>query len=83
MNSFILNLKMELAKAKKDAFELETKIKRCFCELNAYCIPYFKNPREIKAEEIEQIGDELITLKNALIDLREKTADLKEQLGED
>lgn len=82
MNNFIMNLKMEHIKAKKEKKELEIKIKRCFLELNGYITPYFKLANEIKAAEIEQIGDELLTLKTKLAETENKIAELKEQLGE-
>ena len=83
MNSFIMNLKMEHIKTKKEKQELDFKIKRCFIELNNYCKPYYKSAKDIKAEEIEQIGDELLALKNELSKTEEKIYELKEQLGED
>lgn len=83
MNSFILNLQMEQAKTRKTKQEIEIKIKRCFCELSSFCNPYYKSAKDIKAEEIEQIGDELLALKNELAKTEEKIYELKEQLGED
>ena len=82
MNSFVMNLKMEHIRAKKQKQEVEIKIKRCFCELNSFCNPYFKSAKEIKAEEIEQIGDELLELKFQLVEIEDKISELKIQLGE-
>ncbi|MCR5260634.1 MAG: hypothetical protein K6C94_02230 [Candidatus Gastranaerophilales bacterium] len=83
MNNFIMNLKMEHIKAKKEKQEIEIKIKRCFLELNGYITPYFKTAFDIKAEEIEQIGDELLKLKTEFEQVENKIAELKQQLGED
>lgn len=82
MNSFILNLKMEHVKARKEKQEIEIKIKRCFCELSSFCNPYYKSAKDIKAEEIEQIGDELLQLKTQLSKIELKIDELQEQLGE-
>lgn len=82
MNKFIMNLKMEHIKAKKEKQEIEIRIKRCFLELNNYITPYFKSSFDIKAEQIEQIGDELLELKGELEQVEIKIAELKEQLGE-
>lgn len=81
-NSIILQLKIEKQKNINEKKETELKIKRCFCELSNYLIPYFKTSKDIKASEIEQIGDELLTLKNKLAEIEEKIYEIQEQLGE-
>lgn len=82
MNNFILNLKMEQVKTRKAKQEIEIKIKRCFYELSSFCNPYYKSAKDIKAEEIKQIGDELLKLKTELSKIELKIDELKEQLGE-
>ena len=81
-NLLIMQLKIEKQKNIKAKDETELKIKRCFCELSNYLIPYFKSAKDIKAKEIEQIGDELLTLKNKLAEIEDKIYEIKEQLGE-
>ena len=73
---------MEHVKARKEKQEIEIKIKRCFCELSSFCNPYYKSAKDIKAEEIEQIGDELLQLKTQLSKIELKIDELQEQLGE-
>lgn len=82
MDLHILQLKTELAGAKKEKTEVDIKIKRCFLELNSYSNPYYKTSADIKAAEIEQIGDELFRLKNQLFNLEQKISELKSLLGE-
>lgn len=82
MNSFITNLKIELAKSNKEKREIEIKIKRCYVELSNYINPFFKNAKDIKADEIEQIGDELKNLKFELENLEDKIRELQNELGE-
>lgn len=83
MDIHILQLKTELAAAKKEKTEVDIKIKRCFLELNSYSNPYYKTASDIKAAEIEQIGDELLLLQHQLSELEQKIKDLKNSLGED
>lgn len=82
MNSFITNLKIELAKANKEKREIEIKIKRCFVELSNYINPFFKSAKDIKADEIEQIGDDLQSLKLVLEKLENRIIELEDELGE-
>lgn len=82
MNSYITNLKIELAKTKKMRCEIELKIKRCFVELSNYVTPYFKSYRDINADEIEQIGDDLQSLKTEFEEVENKIFELKNELGE-
>ncbi len=82
MNSFITNLKIELAKSNKEKREIEIKIKRCFVELSNYINPFFKSAKDIKADEIEQIGDDLQSLKLVLEKLENRIIELEDELGE-
>lgn len=82
MNSFITNLKIELAKTNKEKREIEIKIKRCFVELSNYINPFFKSAKDIKADEIEQIGDDLQSLKLVLEKLENRIIELEDELGE-
>lgn len=82
MNSFITNLKIELAKTNKEKREIEIKIKRCFVELSNYINPFFKSAKDIKADEIEQIGDDLQSLKLVLEKLENRIIELEYELGE-
>lgn len=81
-NSFILHLKMEKEKNLKAEYEIKLKIKRLYCELANYSIPYFKTSKDIKAKEIEQIGNELLSLKTELEEIEQRISEIKEQLGE-
>lgn len=82
MNSFITNLKIELAKSNKEKREIEIKIKRCFVELSNYINPFFKSAKDIKADEVEQIGDDLQSLKLVLEKLENRIIELEDELGE-
>lgn len=82
MNSYITNLKIELAKSNKMKREIELKIKRCFVELSNYITPYFKFSTDIKADEIEQIGDDLKCLKKEFENIENKIIELTNELGE-
>ena len=82
MNSYITNLRIELAKANKDKREIEIKIKRCFVELSNYINPFFKTAKDIKADEIEQIGDDIKRLKTELTNIEDRISDFKNELDE-
>lgn len=80
-NPYILNLKAERAKAKKEYTELKIKCTRLFVELQNYCNP-FEDVEYIKAEAIEQAGDELLSIKNKAVNLKEKINRINSELGE-
>ena len=81
MNILLLQLKQALAKAKADKREIEIKVKRNLVEIQSYLNPYFMDWREIKAEEIEQAGDELLILKQKLAETDEKIIELEAALN--
>ena len=82
INPAIMQLRIELEQTKKEFQENELKLKRLFYELQNLINPFYKSIQEIKAEEIEQSADELLTLKAALLQLQTKIDDIKAQLGE-
>ncbi len=82
MNSYITNLRIELAKANKYKREIEIKIKRCFVELSNYINPFFKTAKDIKADEIEQIGDDIKRLKTELTNIEDRISDFENELDE-
>ncbi len=82
INPAIMQLRIELEQTKKEFQENELKLKRLFYELQNLINPFYKSIQEIKAEEIEQSADELLTLKAALLQLQTKINDIKAQLGE-
>ncbi len=82
-NPIIMQIKIELAKTKKEFKELQIKLTRLLYELQTRINPYFgENPAEIKAEEIKQIADELLDCRNNAVELNEKIAALNKDLGE-
>lgn len=83
MNPQIMQLKIELSKTQHEFSENELKIKRLFWELQNLSNPYYKSVQEIKAEEIEQCADDMLTTKKELVKLDKRINDLKEQLGEE
>lgn len=80
-NPMIMQLKQDLAGFKHEKRELELKVKRCFAEISSCIKPYFTDYREIKAEEIEQAGDELLLLKSRLAEVEEKIIEVADSLG--
>ena len=82
INPIIMQLQVEKATSVKERAELVIKIKRVYLELQQYANPYFKDGKDMKAEEIEQCGDELLKYKQQLIGLDEKISQIKSQLGE-
>lgn len=84
MNAAILMLKTELSKSRKEFKEYQIKASRLINELLEYANPYFgDNVSLIKAEEIEQTGDELVIVKNKLQELNLKIKQLMNELGDD
>lgn len=79
----ILQLKINLQSAKKNYQECELKAQRLLNEIiGIISSPYFDTPDELRAEEIEQAADELLTVKRRLIDLQKQINTLKKDLGE-
>ena len=81
INPAIMQLRIELEQTKKEFQENELKLKRLFYELQNLINPFYKSIQEIKAEEIEQSADDLLTLKAALLQLQTKINDIIAQLG--
>ena len=81
MNPLIYQMKAELITAEKEKQELELKVSRLLCELQTYSNPFYSDYEQIKAEEIEQLGDELTVIKPRLIELKTKINKLKNELG--
>ena len=54
---------------------------RLITELQSYASPYFTSPDELEAERIEQIGDELLIVKERLIEIQKRINTLKNELG--
>lgn len=84
MNAAILRLRTELSKSRKEFKEYQIKAVRLINELLEYANPYFGDEVSlIKAEEIEQTGDELVLVKNKLVELDLKIRQITHELGED
>lgn len=82
MNSFIFQLKTELASAQIEYKELKIKAVRCIYELQQ-ANPYFGDDIDlIPAEQLEQSADELLQVKNKLKEVQQKINEIKAQLGE-
>lgn len=80
-NPIIMQMHIDLQKAKKDYKEYELKAMRLITELQSYASPYFTSPDELEAERIEQIGDELLVVKERLIEIKNRINTLKKELG--
>lgn len=80
-NPIIMQMNIDLQKAKKDYKEYELKAMRLITELQSYASPYFTSPDELEAERIEQIGDELLVVKERLIEIKNRINTLKKELG--
>lgn len=82
MNPIIIQLKTQKAKLEKEYKEYKIKALRCINELqNAN--PFFgDNIHLIEAEKLEQSGDELLIVKNKLLELQQEIKDINTQLGE-
>lgn len=83
MNPQIMQLRIELAKTEHEFSETELKIKRLFWELQNLANPYYKSIQDIKAEEIEQCADDMLTTQKELLRLDNQIKELKSQLGEE
>lgn len=83
MNPMIMQLKITLAKKQKDYNEYKLKASRLIFELQSNINPYFGDELELlKAEEIEQIGDEMLIVKNKMIEIQKEIKNIKNQLGD-
>lgn len=83
MNSLILQLKIEATKQEKKLEDFKIKLLRLMHELqNAIC-PYFETIDEIRADEIKQIGEELLLTKKEALEVDKKLKRIKAELGED
>lgn len=78
----IMRLKMQKTKLEKEYKEYKLKALRCINELqNAN--PFFgDNIHLIEAEKLEQSGDELLIVKNKLLELQQEIKNIDTQLGE-
>lgn len=82
MNPLIMQMQIDLQSAKKDYQEYELKAMRLITELQGYASPYFTSPDELEAEKIEQCGDELLIVKDKLIEIQKRINMLKKDIGE-
>ena len=82
-NPVILQMQINLQKAKKDYSESSIKAQRLLNEIiTIIASPYFDSPEDLRAEEIEQAADELLTVKHKLIELQTQINKYKRDLGE-
>lgn len=78
-----MQLKIRLAQKQKDYNEYKLKASRLIFELQSNINPYFGDELELlKAEEIEQIGDEMLIVKNKMIEIQKEIKNIKNQLGD-
>lgn len=82
MNQYIMQLKFNLSNAEHDYQENSIKVSRLIMEIQRFANPYFTNPDDIRAEELEQAGDELLATTKELRETQKKIKKLKEELGE-
>lgn len=82
MNNIVMQLKMEKSRFERNLSEVKIKISRLLNELAQLSCPYFSDIKEINAVEIEQIGDELLEVKNKAIEIQDKLDKIKKDLGE-
>lgn len=83
MNPMIMQLKISLAGKEKELQEYKLKSARLMYELQTNTNPYFGDDLDLfKAEEIEQIGDEMVLVKKAMLELKNEIKKLKSDLGE-
>ena len=80
-NPAIMQLKIELSKAKSDFKEKEIKILRLLNELQNCINPFYENVEDIKAVEIEQIGDELKLTVAQACELQKKISKIEKELN--
>ncbi len=84
MNPMIMQLKITLAQKQKDYNEYKLKASRLIFELQSNINPYFGDDLELfKAKEIEQIGDEMLIVKEKMLEFQNDIKNIKNQLGEE
>ena len=82
-NPIIMQLRMQLETVKKAYKEDELKLIRAINELSDYVNPFFGDDLDLlKADEIEQVGDEIKALKEKLVEKQILIKRLKTELGE-
>lgn len=78
-----MQAKIKLAETQKAYKENKIKLMRIMYELQNNLNPYIGDDIEnLKAEEIEQAGDELLQLKNELLEQKQLIKTIKADLGE-
>ncbi|MDD3236818.1 MAG: hypothetical protein PHV37_01815 [Candidatus Gastranaerophilales bacterium] len=83
VNPIIMQIKMQLETVKKAYKEDELKLIRALNELSDYVNPFFGDDLDLlKADEIEQVGDEIKALKEKLVKNQILIKRLKTELGE-
>ncbi len=81
MNGTIMQLEMKKAEYKRKLEEYEIKLIRLMNELSSNSIPYFERIDDIKAVEIEQIGDELLKIQKEALDCKKRLESINRELG--
>ena len=82
LNHQIMQAKIKLAELEKDYKENKIKLMRIFHELQNNINPYFGDDIvNIKAEEIEQAGDELLKLRYVMLEQQAVISQIKSDLG--
>lgn len=82
MNTTLLQIKTQLAAKEKELKELQLKIGRCLYEIQNNANPFWEDIELLKAEEIEQAGDELLMLKSKFLSVQIDIKRLKAELGD-
>lgn len=83
MNPIIMQIKTRLAVEKRAFQEEELKMIRAMNELSSYVNPFFGEDLDsIKADEIEQVGDEIKVLKEKLKTHKLNIKRMVKELGE-
>jgi len=80
MNPIVANAKLKLAVLKNEEKEASIKLSRLFLEAQSLLCPYFDDIDEVKAEEIEQTGDDILAIVNHLKDLKVKIKQIERDL---
>jgi hypothetical protein len=81
MNPVVLQLKTELAQAKKEFKDSKSKIQRLLCEIQILSNPYVSDFELLKADEIAQAACELAAEKENVLELSKKIKQLENALG--
>lgn len=78
----IMQIKIRLAESEKEYKEISFKVTRLMHEMNTCYNPWFgEDVESIKAEEVKQIGADLVDCKTRLIELKALITELKRELG--